>query len=379
VTSSRGTASDEPAWQPHLKEQTQTPDRIRAGLEGWMRRRLADPSATVTGTRTPSGTGVANETVIFDVARSSGAGAGTTEGYVARLATPDPLYLDYDLAVHFRMYETMMAFPSVPTPRVLGYEGDPGVVGAPFFVMEKIDGVVPTDRPSWATEGFIVGAAPARRRALWEDTVRLLAELHRLPLEQFAFLRTGATASGVGDCLDYWVRSLHWAAPAEPLPLTLESEDWLRENLPDVTALSWGDSRLPNVIYRDFAPVGLLDWDLVSLAGPQADLAWWILMEPPESRRLEGIGSPDELVDLWESVTGRRATELRWYFVFGAYRLAAIFAKLFSMMVARGQMTADAARTQLACGDPVQLLSGLLELTPPHGVTPRVPRVRLER
>ena len=64
-----------------------------------------------------------------------------------------------------------MAFPSVPTPAVLGYEPDPDVVGAPFFVMERVDGVVPTDHPSWAAEGFIVDAEPAQRRALWERTV----------------------------------------------------------------------------------------------------------------------------------------------------------------------------------------------------------------
>lgn len=379
MTSQADSRSGDPAWQPHLKEQTQAPERIRDGLEGWLRRHLGDPGLTIAGVGTPSGTGVANETVLLDVARTRGAASGTVEGYVARLATPDPLYLAYDLTLHYRMYEAMMAFPSVPTPGVIGYEADAGVVGAPFFVMERIDGVVPTDRPSWAAEGFVVDAEPAQRRALWERTVRTLAELHRLPHERFRFLRTGATDNGVGDCLDYWMRSLRWAAPAEPLPLTQECEDWLLANRPDLTALSWGDSRLPNVIYRDFAPVGLLDWDLVSLAGPQADLAWWILLEPPESRQLEGIGTPDELVALWEDASGQRASELRWYLVFGAYRMAAILAKLFSMMVARGQMTEEAARVQLACGDPVQLLSGLLELSPPPGVVPRVPDVRLDR
>ena len=175
MSPSSGSTSEQPAWKPHLKEQTQALDRIRAGLEAWMRRRLEDPGTTITGMRPPSGTGVANETVIFDVARTRGSAAGTTEGYVARLATPDSLYLDYDLAVHYRMYETMMEFPSVPTPRVLGYEADADVVGAPFFVMEKIDGVIPTDRPSWASEGFIVDAVPAQRRALWERTVRMMA------------------------------------------------------------------------------------------------------------------------------------------------------------------------------------------------------------
>ena len=60
---------------------------------------------TVGQLSTPGGTGVANETLLFDVSRAD----GTTEGLVARLATPDPLYLDYDLSMHYRMYEAMMA------------------------------------------------------------------------------------------------------------------------------------------------------------------------------------------------------------------------------------------------------------------------------
>lgn len=364
----------EPGFEVHLKEQSQALDHIRTGLEVWMREQLNDPSLTIGELGTPSGTGVANETVLFDAYR-----ADATEGYVARLATADSLYLDYDLSLHYRMYESMMAFPAVPTPDVLGYDADASVVGAPFFVMERIDGVIPTDAPSWASEGFVVDAEPADRRALWERTVRMLADFHQIPAEPFAFVRTNKTDTGVGDCVDYWMRSLRWAEPAEPIPLTEECEEWLLANQPDVTGLSWGDSRLPNVIYRDFVPVGLLDWDLVSLAGPQLDLAWWITLDPPESQQLDGIGNYDELIDLWEDASGLRATDLRWYLVFSAYRLSAVFAKLFSMMVEQGHMTPEAARAELAHGMHVQLMAGLLELSPPEGVAPRVPNVRLDR
>ncbi len=102
-------------------------------------------------------------------------------------------------------------------------------------------------------------------------------------------------------------------------------------------------------------------------------------MTPQDSLRLDGIGSNDEFVDLWEELTGRTATDLHWYLVFGAYRLAAIMAKLFSMFVAQGRMAADVADAQLATGMHVAMLAGLLELEPPAGVTPTVPDVRWER
>jgi aminoglycoside phosphotransferase (APT) family kinase protein len=378
---SAGDGSDaDPTWLPHLKEQSQELERIREGLEAWMRDRLDDPGLAIGEMRPPAGTGVANETVLFDVRRTAGANAARGEEYVARLATPDSLYLDYDLSLHYRMYETMTAFAAVPTPGVLGYEAGTDAVGAPFFVMEKIDGDIPTDTPSWATEGFIFDADPAQRRALWEGTVRMMADFHRLDPAPFDFLRTGATDSGLGDSFDYWRHSLRWAAPEGPPTLVRQCEEWLLANQPaGVTALSWGDSRLPNVIYRDFTPVGMLDWDLVSLAGPQADLAWWIIMDAQAGQPLDGIGTSDDLVDLWEDATGLRATDLHWYLVFSAYRLAAILTKLFSMMTAQGHMTDEAARTELARGSHVQQICGLLDLTPPPGVEARAPAVRLDR
>jgi aminoglycoside phosphotransferase (APT) family kinase protein len=361
----------------HLKDQSEALDRTRAGLESWLRTTLDDPGASMGALAVPQGTGVANETVMFDLLRTTGPTVGTTEGYVARLATSDPLYLDYDLSMHYRMYESMMAFPSVPTPAVLGYEADATVIGAPFFVMERIDGLIPADAPSWAAEGFVVDATPHQRHDLWEATVRMMAELHLADDGSFGFLRTHATESGTGDCLDFWRRSMQWAQPDPPIPLAQECEEWLLANLPKATALSWGDSRLPNVIYRDLSPVGLLDWDLVSLAGPEADLAWWIVMAPPEAQALDGIGSHDEMLDIWSDVASRKPADLRWYLVLGAYRLAAIFAKLFAMMVAQGHMDDETARGMLATGQHVQLMSGLLDLTPPPGVVPIVPDVRL--
>ena len=248
-----------------LKKQSRALDHVRQGLQTWMRTRLEDPSLTVGSSRPPGGTGVANETLLFDVQNST----SEVDGYVVRLSTPDSLYLDYDLTMHYRMYEAMMASPTVPSPAVVGYEPDPDVLGAPFFVMEKIDGVHSDGQP-------VLGQRGLRRRGVASSTARAVGAHRALhggvappDSEPFLFLRTGATDDGVGDCLEYWMRSLRWAKPSEPVPLTDEAEQWLLANLPAGTALSWGDSRLPNVIYRDYTPVGLLDWDLASLAWPR--------------------------------------------------------------------------------------------------------------
>jgi aminoglycoside phosphotransferase (APT) family kinase protein len=375
VTVTDPTGQEKAESWAQLKEHAHSADRLTVGLQKWMRTRLEDPELVIGPLVTPGGTGIANETVLFETQRSNGAAAG----YVARIATDDPLYLDDNLLVHYRMYAAMASEPTVPTPAVLGYEPDAAVVGSPFFVMDRVDGLIPKDNPPWWIEGFIADASPVQRRMLWERTVRMMADFHQLDPEPFLFLRTGATDDGVGDNLDHWIRSLRWASPEQPIPLTEIAEQWLLDHRPTGTGLSWGDSRLPNVIYRDYMPVAMLDWDLVSLGGPQADLAWWIIMTAPESLALDGIGTHDELVDLWETLTGTKAKDLHWYLVFGAYRLAAILAKLFPTFVAQGRMPAEFARLQLSTGNHVQLLAGLLDVAPPPGVVPLLPDVQFDR
>ena len=168
-------------WDAHLKEQTQALDRdprrvSRAGCDAASR----IPGATIGALRTPSGTGVANETVIFDVDAHEGR-ARRRRGL--RRSARDPGFALSRLRP-VRPLPDVRDDDGVPvgpdTRRARATKPMPGVVGAPFFVMERIDGVVPTDQPSWATEGFVVDAEPAQRRALWERTVRTMAELHRL-------------------------------------------------------------------------------------------------------------------------------------------------------------------------------------------------------
>jgi aminoglycoside phosphotransferase (APT) family kinase protein len=229
-------------------------------------------------------------------------------------------------------------------PRVYGYEADVELLGAPFFVMERIVGDVPADTPPWQSAGFMYEATPKERRAMWEDAVRVLAALHRVDVERFPFLANTKGASGLADHLGYWRRSLD-AATADATHDGLErGYSWLLANLPEPgpTGFSWGDSRFANIMFRDRRVVSIFDWDTASLAGAEADLAWWRHMDGPASV-LEGIGTPDELVTLWETETGRKVRNLPWYEVFTTFRLGCIMIRLFANLAAEGQMPAETA------------------------------------
>ena len=132
---------------------------------------------------------------------------------------------------------------------------------------------------------------------------------------------------------------------------------------------SWGDSRIGNIIFRDFRVQAILDWDQVSLAGPEADLAWWIQMDRFAWETLPGIGTPDELVELWEAESGLRARNLHWHRVFTAFRLGAITLKLHEHMHAagRGPWTPPELAFRTGSVEQLALLLGL----PRPGPSPR--------
>jgi aminoglycoside phosphotransferase (APT) family kinase protein len=346
-----------------LKRTGRDPDELGRVLGQWLAPRLdgAPRRVSITAFTAPGGTGVANETLMFDATWSAGT-RERTQGYVVRLASEQPLYLDADIEVHYQTYAALADVPGVPVPRVLGYEPDPGLIGAEFFVMERVEGDVPADTPPWSSSGFLYDAGPERRRAMWEDAVRVLAALHQVDPARLPFLLPAGTESGLADHLRYWRRSLDSATADGTHDVLERGWEWLLARMPDPapTGLSWGDSRFANVMFRDDRVVAIFDWDTVSMAGAEADLAWWRFMDGPAAA-LDGIGTADELVVRWQEHTGRVARDLEYYDVFTSFRLGVIMLRLFSLMAANGVISPEAGAEQGRNSAPAQMLAAQLD------------------
>jgi aminoglycoside phosphotransferase (APT) family kinase protein len=362
-----------------IKEQRRDPEVLRTVLQGWLGSKLGKPTLRLAPITTPETNGVANETLIVDATWPSASGGDVHQRFVIRIATDDPLYLDADIHRHYKVYESLQNFPNVPSPQVIGFEPDRSLLGMEFFTMEFIAGDIPGDRPHYTTAGFVFDATPAQRRTMWENAIRAMAELHKVPASAMSFLSSGTGRSGLEEDLAYWRRYLDWAAPTEPNPHLEQGWTWLQKNMPanPPTGFSWGDSRYSNIIFRDFTPVSVLDWDTVSLTGNEADVAWWITMDHHATGLLPGIGTPDELVAVWENAIGRKAEHLRYHMVCTSFRLGAILVKLFDQMCANGLMPPEVAREQASNSMFIQTLCQLLDLTPPGDITAPLPDVKL--
>jgi aminoglycoside phosphotransferase (APT) family kinase protein len=357
-------------WSPPVKGSRHDLDGVREALRGWLADRLGGRDVQVSPLVAPKANGVSNETLFADAVWG-----GAQEQLVVRLQTDDPLYLDDGVDRQFDVYAAVAGHPGVLVPRLLGREPDASVLGTPFYVMYRVDGLVPGDNPHFTSSGWVRDAAPANRERLWRSAVEQLVAVHRVSPDAVAFLASpDSVESGLEQDLAYWRRSYRWAAGSESYPVMAAAERWLLDNVPPdaPTGLSWGDARVENMVFRDFRVAALLDPESASLAGPVADLAWWALMEKGE--RLPGIGTPRETIALWEELSGRRAEHLHYYLVLCAFRLAAVYIRLAAQLEQRGQL--EPARKDLArTSEKMQLLALLLDLEPPCPLTVTLPDV----
>jgi aminoglycoside phosphotransferase (APT) family kinase protein len=263
---------------------------------------------------------------------------------VARVAPAGvdvPVFPSYDLDEQFEVIRMVGDLTSVPVPKVWWYEPDPGVLGTSFFTMERLEGVVPPDVPPYTFgDNWLYDASPSDRRTLQDETVAVLAGLHAIdrPGERFAFLdKSGSDATPLRKRLQ---RSRDWyewvAADFMRSPLIDATFAWLEENFPDdegPTVLSWGDSRIGNMMYRDFTPVAVLDWEMACLGPPELDLSWLVYShrvfeEITSVFELPGMPDflrADDVCTTYEQLTGYRCGDLEWFMMHGAVQFAIVF------------------------------------------------------
>jgi aminoglycoside phosphotransferase (APT) family kinase protein len=350
--------------RPPLATSTRDLAEVGASLASWWKTHHGE-DVEICNVATPGGTGVANETIFFDATTRS-----DEHRCVLRIEAGQKLFLDASLPEAYRIIETLGAHSDVPVPTLLGLESDPAILGAPFFVMRKVEGDIPTDVPSYNESGFLVDATAQQREQLWHSAIETLATLHRTDPELLSFLRPGYSGkTGLEQDLSYWTAAATWSAAGYELPVLEASTKWLWDNLPadHPTGFAWGDSRYANMVFHDFTCAAVLDWDMASLAGAEADLGWWALFEYTEvvGRGLEllpGMGMPADTIALWEKFSGRAARHMDYFMVFAAYRMCIAVTRAATMLTAGGILPPGSEMLTNNVG--TQYLVSMLDLPP---------------
>jgi len=321
-------------------------------LAAWLAPRVdADGDVTLSEFRGPGATGFSNETLIVDGRWTSG-GEPHEDTWVIRVApTGYTLFPDAAFELQQAVLTALADKSSVPVPKVRWYEQDPTVLGAPFFVMGFIDGLVPPDNPPYHVSGWLHDVTPQVRERVWWGAVYTIAELHSLDV---ATLGLPPLMTGLDAQIAYYEAFLESVEVHEPVPMARQALAWINDNKPvdEPLVLCWGDARVGNVMYSpEGKRLAVLDWEMVCLGSPAQDVAWaWFLdrhhSEALDVPRLEGFPSKEETIARYESATGRSLDTFDFYEVFAGFRFCVIMARLAVIFKDWGLLTPDDGMAQ---------------------------------
>jgi aminoglycoside phosphotransferase (APT) family kinase protein len=189
-----------------------------------------------------------------------------------------------------------LASTPVPVPKVAYFHPDPGLIGTPFYVMERLHGrILPWLRSP--------GVGVEERREMVLQIAETLAALHRLDWRALGLEGYGKPGAFFARQLERLNRQ--WQVlPRAADPEMARVSAWLAAHIPedDRTTIAHGDFRIGNLVFHPAEPrvIGVLDWELSTLGHPLSDLAYGAMawhLEPDQFdgvRGLEGLGIPSE-------------------------------------------------------------------------------------
>ena len=219
---------------------------------------------------------------------------------------------------------------NVPVPPALGLCLDDDVIGAPFYVMGFVDGVV-LDGPERAAE-----LPHELRPRLSEHLIDVLADLHAVDIDEVGLGDLAKREGYVGRQLRRW--STQWEqSKTRELPAVDEVARRLGERLPrqQGVSIAHGDFRFGNCLVdvERGRINAVLDWELCTLGDPLADVGYlgvyWFDGNPTTARPNDptpagGFPAFADLVERYADRTGRDMVDIGYYVAFGCWRLAVI-------------------------------------------------------
>jgi aminoglycoside phosphotransferase (APT) family kinase protein len=224
-----------------------------------------------------------------------------------------------------------LAGSGVPVARVYGYCADEAVVGAPFYVMDFVEGRVFWDQR-------LPGLSNEERAAIFDSVNETIARLHGLDPAAVGLEDFGRPGNFMARQIARWTKQYE-ASETEKIPSMDRLIEWLPAQVPEQTgtAVVHGDFRLDNLIVHPSEPrvIAVLDWELSTLGDPLADFAYHVMawrISPDVFRGLAGVdiaslGIPGEAAYLasYRARTGREAIpSWDFYMIYSMFRIAAI-------------------------------------------------------
>jgi aminoglycoside phosphotransferase (APT) family kinase protein len=316
------------AMQDSSKPVRQGEELDMAKLEPYLRAQLPDLSGAMVVRQFPSG----HSNLTYSVA------LGENEMVLRRPPFGSKVKSAHDMG---REYHVLAKLHSAyPTPKPLIYCTDESILGAPFYVMERVRGVIL--RRNLSAEFRL---PPETARKLSESFIDNLAALHSLDYTALGLGELGKPLGYLERQVRGWMERYQGSKTHE-LPEVEPLSAWLREHMPahsDAT-LVHNDYKFDNMVLdpTDVTQIkAVLDWEMCTLGDPLTDvgaaLAYWV--DPDDSPEMQtirwgptndpGMLRRAELAQRYAEKTGRDLSEITFYYVFAMFKLAVIIQQIY--------------------------------------------------
>ncbi|MEL7531348.1 MAG: phosphotransferase family protein [Bacteroidota bacterium] len=268
----------------------------------------------------------------------------------------------HDMGREYRVLEAL-AGSYEAIPKALLYCEEDAVMGAPFYLMERVEGIIlrpsspPKPKPS-----------PEMMRKVSIATIDNLAKLHQLEIHDSGLINLGKPDGYTQRQVDGWIRR-YQRSKTDEVPEMDQIAAYLQSEIPSQTETTFihNDYKYDNIVLdpeRLDHILAVLDWEMATIGNPLMDLgttlSYWIGADDSPALQmfnltnLPGNLNRQEVLERYVEQTGRSVENIDYYFVFACYKLGVIIQQIYARYV-KG-LTKDPRFAMLghvvkACGD----------------------------
>lgn len=277
----------------------------------------------------PSGAGLSSDTLLLDIEWSEADGANIQRVVLRLPPTADafPIFETYDLARQVEAMRVVRENCTAPVPEIIWAETTGSAIGVPFFVMERIDGLVPPDILPYTWGSWVTELPEDDLRSMTHDAIDALTQIHSIdPTDALldAARRDAEGTTFLERHMSKMRRAFDWAKHERSFPTIERGFELLSGTMPTVDrddVLLWGDARIGNILWNDARAVAILDWEMTTIGPRELDVAWlaYFAMTFQSSAEARGhTGVPtllrcDDIVDRYQRSTDTTLVAFDWF------------------------------------------------------------------
>jgi aminoglycoside phosphotransferase (APT) family kinase protein len=238
---------------------------------------------------------------------------------------------------------TALRGAGVPHGELVAGCPDPDVLGSPFYLMKEINGWSPNGSTGWPAP---YDAQQEIRGPLAYGLVDGCALLSRVDWQARGLVNFGRPDNFHDRQVDRWLAFLA-SYRFRDLPGLDEASQWLRRSRPRhwKPGIMHGDYQFANVMFSNETPARLaavIDWEMTTIGDPLLDLGWVLISWPPEGDdmtryvNLDGMPSRDELLNHYETISGRSTEDIDYYVVLARWKLGIVLEMSYARLSSGG-------------------------------------------